>query len=31
MLKQDKHHTADGKLVTYVQNDEPKDADQRKP
>ena len=30
MLKQGKLHTADGKLVIYVQNDEPKDANQRK-
>ena len=26
MLKRGKLHTADGKLVIYVQNDEPKDA-----
>ena len=30
MLKRGKLHTADGKLVIYVQNDEPKDADQRR-
>jgi hypothetical protein len=30
MLKRGKLHTADGKLVIYVQNDEPKDAGQRK-
>ena len=30
MLKRGKLHTADGKLVIYVQNDEPKDANQRK-
>ena len=30
MLKRGKLHTADGKLVVYVQNDEPKDANQRK-
>lgn len=30
MLKQGKLHTADGKLVIYVQNDEPTDANQRK-
>jgi uncharacterized protein DUF1214 len=29
VLKRGKLHTADGKLVIYVQNDEPKDADQR--
>ena len=30
MLKRDKLHTEGGKLVIYVQNDEPKDANQRK-
>jgi hypothetical protein len=30
MLARGKLHTADGKLVIYVQNDEPKDANQRK-
>jgi len=30
MLKRGKLHTADGKLVIYVQNDEPKDLNQRK-
>ena len=30
MLKRGKLHTADGKLVIYIQNDEPKDANQRK-
>ena len=29
MLKRGKLHTAEGKLVIYVQNDEPKDANQR--
>ena len=30
MLKRGKLHTADGKLVIHIQNEEPEDADQRK-